>query len=107
MTHTFYIMMYEHFVLFVLLKELDHPLLSDHHVRFYIFLTSQPLIDQIAILQNKINQKLYIYELFLFVVLLLETKCFKHKTHHIYDAYNNLHKYYTIKHSYYKFCKQC
>lgn len=39
----------------------DHPLLSDHHVRFYMFLTSQPLIDQIAILQNKINQKLYKY----------------------------------------------
>lgn len=78
----------------------DHPLLSDHHIRFYIFLTNQPLIDQIAILQNQINQKLYIYELlFLFVVLLLETKCFKHKTHHIYDSYNNLHKYYTIKHS--------
>lgn len=87
----------------------DHPLLSDHHIRFYIFLTSQPLIDQTAILQKLSKNCIHcIYELlFLFVVLLLETKCFKHKTHHIYDAYNNLHKYYTIKHSYYKFCKQC
>lgn len=37
----------------------DHPLLSDHHIRFYIFLTSQPLIDQTAILQKLTKNCIY------------------------------------------------
>lgn len=39
----------------------DHPLLSDHHIRFYIFLTSQPLIDQTAILQKLTKNCIYIW----------------------------------------------